>query len=355
MTAKLFERMQVRMGTPARASAPSPLLTYIAGEFAGAIAAVWRAPHAEFFALPAARRHAAAIVLAGAAPGAPEDAGLRRLVEFRRDADVGTALAGEHAQGLMRMLAKAGEVLWKPHSYVTLMELVRDASAAEVLRHLDEVRPLAFEPMAALPQALRIAPIVAVMPSVEAAMDVALAYSLAVRMRGGEHAGRIARRWGAGGDKRQLFERARDDLAPDAFGRWIPPPDLGEGFVRISNRKALERAALEYRNCLGDHVQRIAEGRMAVFEWAVEPRVILALNQDVAGWRLAEAKHVDNVPVPELLSLRLVQALEARDVRTGPSVTGLIQRLEDHGNGTDYVHRPGTMWYPRLSLGDLWT
>ena len=49
---------------PASAAAPSPLLTYLAGEFAPAIAALWPAPHAVFLTAPAERRHLVCLALA---------------------------------------------------------------------------------------------------------------------------------------------------------------------------------------------------------------------------------------------------------------------------------------------------
>jgi len=59
MVAHLFQR------APQPVRHATPLLAFIAGGFADAVAQLWPAPHAEFFALPAARRHAAAIMLAG--------------------------------------------------------------------------------------------------------------------------------------------------------------------------------------------------------------------------------------------------------------------------------------------------
>ena len=47
-----------------RAGAMTPLLRFLAGVHAEALAIAWPAPHAGFLALPSARRHAAAILLA---------------------------------------------------------------------------------------------------------------------------------------------------------------------------------------------------------------------------------------------------------------------------------------------------
>jgi hypothetical protein len=349
MTAQFFQR------APQRARSATPLLAFIAGGFADAIAQVWPAPHGDFFALPAARRHAAAIALAGHArreiPG-PE---LRRLVEYQRDAVVAEAIAGDFAQGLMRALAKAGETLWEPRDYHAFLRLLAEPMANEVLRHLDVVRPAAFAPITALPAALRSAVIVRALPSRAAAADLARAFQIAARMRQPDGAARVARRWGAGGDTRALFVRAQEDLTPDAFRTADPAPALGVPFLRVTSRKQLEALALEFRNCLADHAVRIADGRMAVYSWRGETSAAVALNWDAAGWRLAEAKALDNVDLEEGQLRDLVHRLEAAGVRTGPSIQSLTSRLDDWANGTTYCHPIGDSFVEQLTLGDLWS
>jgi hypothetical protein len=349
MVAQIFTRPQTRARTA------TPLLAFIAGDFADAVASVWPAPHGDFFALPAARRHAAAIALAGLArrPLAPSE--LRRLVEFQRDAIVAEALAGDLAPGLMRALAKAGERLWRRHEYEVFLGLLAEPMANEVLRHLDEVRPDAFAPIDALPPALRLTTVVRVVATETAAADLARAFRLAVRMRQPSEAARIARRWAAGGDAHAVFRRAQEDLTPDAFRAPDPAPALDAPFLRVTSRKQLEGLALEFRNCLADHAVRIAEGRMAVYVWRVAPAAAVALNWDAAGWRLAEAKAADNVDLEEAQLRELVRRLEAACVRTGPSVQSLANRLDDHANGTTYMTPLGADFAGQLALGDLWT
>lgn len=349
MVAQFFTRPH------ARTQAASPLLAFIAGDLAEIVARVWPAPHGEFFALPAARRHAAAIVLAGlsrreAAPGE-----VRRLVEFSRDAAVAETLAGDLAPGLMRALAKAGEVLWRRAEYEVFLELLADPMANEVLRHLDEVRPAAFAPIAALPPVLRVASVVRVLPSEAAASDLARAFQLAVRMRQPDASARIARRWGAGGDMHAVFRRAQEDLTPDAFRGPDPAPALQAPFMRVTSRKQLEAAALEFRNCLADHAARIAEGRMAVYAWRVEPAAAVALNWDAAGWRLAEAKAADNADLDEFQLRELARILARHCVRTGPSVQSVSHRLDEYVNGTAYMPPLGSGFVDQLALGDLWS
>ena len=351
MGAHIFTRPRA----PQAARHATPLLEFLAGEFAVAIADEWPAPHGDFFAMPTARRHAAAIILAGHAARFVKPAEVRRLVEFQRDAVVAEALAGEDAQGLMRALAKAGETLWTRRQYKTFLGLFGEPMANEVLRHLDEVRPVAFAPLAALPPALRIAPIVRVLPSEHAASDLARAFALAVRMRHPDAAPGIARRWGAGGDIAQVFRRAQEDLTPDSFRPAGPAPVLPAPFGRITSRKLLEHIALEFRNCLAEHAIRIAEGRMAVYAWRIEPAAAVALSWDAAGWRLAEAKARDNVDLEETQLRELARVLGEHGVRTGPSVQTLNSRLDDHASGTNYTTPYGESFIEQLALGDLWS
>lgn len=349
MTAQIFMR------TPARARTATPLLAFIAGEFADAVAQLWPAPHAEFFALPAARRHAAAIALTGQTKRQIGPAELRRLVEYQRDAVVAEALAGEHAQGLMRALAKAGETLWEPRDYAVFLRLLAEPMANEVLRHLDLVRPAFFDPIAELPPALRCAAIVRAVPAKAAATDLGRAFQLATRMRRPDDAGRLARRWATGGDTRAVFMRAIEDLTPDAFRAADLAPELGSPFTRVTSRKQLEALALEFQNCLADHAVRIADGRMAVYAWRADTAAAIALTWDAAGWRLAEAKARQNVDLEEAQLRQLAARLEIAGVRTGPSVQTQITRLDDWASGTSYCHQVGPSFIDQLMLGDLWS
>ena len=349
MVAQLFQR------APQPARHATPLLVFIAGGFADAVAQLWPAPHAEFFALPAARRHAAAIALADQATRRIGPGELRRLIEYQRDAIVAEALAGDQAQGLMRALAKAGETLWEPHDYVVFLRLLAEPMANEVLRHLDVVRPVAFAPLAELPPALRSAAVVRSLPTRAAAADLARAFAIAVRMRQPDASARLARRWGSGGDTRAVFQRAQEDLTPDAFRMVDHAPALPSPFTRVVNRKQLEALALEFQNCLADHAARIADGRMAVYAWRADVAAAIALNWDAAGWRLAEAKAPRNIDLEESQLRELVRILDAAGVRTGPSVQTLTARLDDWASGTNYCHPIGDTFIEQLTLGDLWS
>ena len=340
---------------PARARAVTPLLQHLAGDFAEVVAQVWRSPYGDFYILPAPRRHAAAIVLAGFSRTdfAPDE--LRRQLAYEKDSILARQLVGEYAAGFMKALAKAGEQLWRPHDYRTLLELFAEPMANEVLRHMKTVDPATFIPLSLLPAPLRLAPIVRVAGSIHAARDLGLAFQLAARMR---HAGceaRLARRWSSGGDARQVFQRAAGDLTPDEFRPPSPAPRLGASFRRIVRRGELERVGQEFRNCLADHVGRIAEGRMAVYVWRAETPAAVSLNWDTAGWRLSEAKGVGNEDLDERQLRELVAILAGHGVRTGPSVETLCRRLYGHGAGDTDYYRPTEDFESQLELGDLWS
>jgi hypothetical protein len=349
MVAQLFNR------APRAARTATPLLAFVAGEFADAIAGLWPAPHGDFFALPAARRHAAAILLAGHGRRPISESELRRLVEYQRDSVVADAIAGESSAGLMRVLTKAGEQLWRRRDYDVFMGVMTEPAANEVLRHLDAVHPDAFAPIAALPPALRMATIVRALPSEAAAVDLATAFRLAVLLREPNATARLARRWGSGGDTRAVFTRALEDLTPDEFRPGALPPMLDAPFVRIANRKQLEAVALEFRNCLAEHGGRVAEGRMVVYVWRGDQPAAIALSRDAAGWRLAEAKAIDNVDLDEALLRQIVGRLVAAGVRTGASLQTVASVIDDWARGATYprVHHPG--FIEGLALGDLWS
>jgi hypothetical protein len=349
MVARLFH-------SPVQSGTATPLLAFVAGDFASAAARIWPAPHTGFYTLPTARRHAAAIILAGFAARSMPAAELRRTVEFARDAVVADALAAAPAPGLMRALSRAGEVQRTRAGYAIFLDLFADPMANEALRHMDEIRPATFAPIAVLPPALRVAPILRVLNCESAAADLALAFDLAVRMRRGESAGRIARRWAAGGDASALFGRAVDDLAPETFRTLELAPRLPASFERVTSRKQLERVALDFRNCLADHAPRIAEGRMAVYVWRGEPAAAIALNWDLAGWRLAEAKLADNLDLEEARLRELIHTLAQAGVRTGMSLEGVIIRLQNHAAGTPHYNSHQSLGFiERLALGDLWS
>ena len=348
--------MTRRLARPhGRSGAMTPLLRFLAGVHSEALAIAWPAPHAGFLALPAARRHAAAILLA-------RDIGVDeivRVVERGRDGDVARRLMlGEAPGGLMKALGHLGETLWAPEDYDLFLSLFSDENTAQVLRHADEIRPEQLQLIRKLPVLLRVPKILRHIPdSPGAAGDLAEAFRLAMRMRGEGQAASIARRWERASSADRLFDMAAEDLQPTRFGDLLAPPALPPAFFRVADLKTLEQVALEFRNCLRDFTGDIAAGRMAVYVLRDgAERAVLALRQDPAGWRLAEAKGKDNADLREDTLRFIVGAVESAGGRTGESSWSLARRLHEHvcrrcGPANAPVRET---WADRLMLGSLW-
>ncbi|WP_340694155.1 hypothetical protein [Hyphomonas sp.] len=335
----------------------TPLLGFLAGPHADAIAEAWPAPHSGFLTLPTARRHAAAILLGNAA-------GLRgteivRVVERGRDRDLARLLVqGEAPGGLMKALGRLGEVLWEAGDYARFLGLFAEADAGRVLRHMTVIAADRLVLIGALPEALRRAGIIAHLPTRAAAVeDLAVAFRLALRIHGASEASAIAQRWNRASNALALFDMAAEALQPVRFGQVLPVPRLPEGFTPVSDRKALVGVALEFRNCLRDFTGDLAAGRMAVFTVREGSEMAaVALRQDPAGWRLAEAKGRQNEDVSEDALRRIVSVLERAGVRTGESTWVLARRLHEHACDDCGPAHMGSRetWRDRLALGSLW-
>ncbi|MEZ6001762.1 hypothetical protein [Hyphomonas sp.] len=338
-----------------RTGAMTPLLRFLAGAHAEAIAIAWPAPHAGFLALPSARRHAAAILLARDL----ELDQIAHLVEYGRDGDVAKHLMhGQAASGLMKALARLGETLWEAADYDLFLSLFSDENTAQVLRHTDEIRPPQLHLIRKLPAPLRVPKILRHIPDSQGAVeDLGEAFRLAVRIRGKEQAGSIARRWERSVSAERLFDMAAEDLQPNEFGKLLSPPVLPAAFFRVTDRKMLEQVALEFRNCLRDFTSDIAAGHMAVYVLrdGVE-RAVLALRRDTAGWRLAEARGKDNADLREDTLRFIVDAVERAGARTGESSWILARRLHEHVcRRCGPAHAPEReTWRDQLMLGSLW-
>lgn len=342
-------------------SEPTPLLGFVAGEHAERIARFWPAPHTGFLVLPAARRHAAAVLLDRRWNGSGCDQlDIVHAVERIRDSELARILMrGESPGGLVKALGRMGEALWAPADYDRFLDLFADPAAVTILRHMQVIEARMLAPMAALPAPLRQPRIIAALPADPvAAEDLAEAWRIVRRIHGAEEAFRLVRRWERAGTPQKLFDRVADALEPASFGQVLPPPQLPDGFTLVANRKALNEVALEFRNCLRDFTADLAAGRMAVYVWrhAPSPPVALALRQDAAGWRLAEAKLAHNADLGEAHLRRLVDLLAGAGVRTGESTWALARRLHDHACpncGPAHVP-PRATWQDRLALGSLW-
>ena len=351
MTAK--QKFKTMFG--GRKNAVTSLLTFIAGEHAERLAQHWPAPHESFFALPAARRHAAAILFANLAEGEPlQDARKRAMVEFDRDADIARVIMGDKAAGFMKLLGKLGETLWTVDDYRALLKLFGEPNAGRALRHMQIVKPDQFAPMLKLRAILREPNILAFVGGDVAAEDLNRAFGLILRMRGERAGPRVAERWNTARSRERLFEMAMEDLAPEVFRPPLPAPELPAPFERMTTRKALTALAHEFQNCLRDYIDDVARGRMAVYAWRGDQPAALALIWDAAGWRLAEAEAPENDELSEDVLRALVAPLQACGVRTGQALGAVVNRLDQHRRG-DVVVGLGDSFCEQLALGDLWT
>lgn len=346
----MMNRARLAASVPQRLEAASPLLRFLAGPHAEAIAAAWPAPHKGFFALPAARRHAAAILLAR---GERDLAGLANALERHRGPDIARRLLPNgDVSGLMKALDRMGETQWRATDYERFLELFVDPRANRVLRHMAELRPEQLALIHALPPDLREANVVAHTPNLQAARDLALA----LRLAGQIHEAGVLRRYRRGmlraKNASSLFDKAANALQPARFDGPAPVPALPAPFEAVRDRAALEKLALAFQNCLRDFIGDMVLGRMAVFHWAGEPPLAVALRWDPAGWRLAEAEAARNEEAPDGALHRVVAALAEAQVRTGPSTWVLAGRLRRHPHGD--VESVGEDWRDRLELGHLW-
>lgn len=333
----------------------TPLLTYLTGEHAGAIAAVWPAPHEAFLALPAARRHAAAIVLADRDLEAESAHYIRHLVERQRDSVLARKILPDgDTAGLIKAMRKMGEGLWQAEEYERFLNLFREPNANRALRHLPTLRPGQLWPMAELPAALREAKILRFVDRRSAAYDLGLAFRLALAMRDVSEGRRLVERWQRADNRYRLFQMAIEDLTPDRFIPASGPPSLPKAYRQILTRSDLEATALRFQNCLKDFVGELAVGRMAVYVRGGAQEIALALTRDAAGWRLAEAEGRANQELSEETLRELIADLAAVGVRTGPPIKVLIYRLGDHGRDEPGERGPQPNWRDRLELGELW-
>jgi len=334
----------------------TPLLAFLAGGHAAAIARLWPAPHEDFLALPAARRHAAAIFAArGGYPG-PR---LRWMVARARDGELGVELFGAVPPGgLMKALGRMGEILWLLEDYGRFLDLFGEEAACLLIRHMPALRAQTLGVVAALPPPLRQAAVVTHLGADEAAMsDLVAAWALALRIRGTGAAADLARRLGRAKGRAALFDMARQAIQPLDFGLVLAPPVLPHPFQPVRRLDALTSTALEFRNCLRDFVPDLASGRMAVFVWRGEggPAAV-ALRQDPAGWRLAEARGRDNADLGDEAVMAIVAQVRDAGVRTGESWGWLNRRLEDRADDTPAHTAPAApaSWRAQLGLGNIW-
>jgi len=337
----------VARGIPVCAE-PTALLDLVAGAFAPEIAAIWPAPHTGFFALPTARRHAAAMLIGQRQPGSLP---LGDWIGHARDSEIAERIAPKAGKRLMRKLGRMGETLWEPAEYETFRDLLDQDAARKLLGHLSAFTPATTRVIAELPEVLRRPGIVARLERGTQARFAAQAFDLATRRLGVCGRGLVQRLERAETTER-LGRMLSEALQPQRFGRPSLPPDLPAPFLAIRDRAALERTALAFENCLRDYLDRIARGLMAVYTWEGQPRAVLALNWDPAGWRLAEVETKGNEGLEDEPLRLIVDAVMDAGVRTGPSLECVSARAVNLAGYQSVV--VGENWRDALELGDLW-
>lgn len=337
----------------------APLLSFLGGEHAGKLAQLWPAPHEGFLVLPTARRHAAAMLVSSLGDRhALSTDSLIRLVERQKDRVIAELLVGpNYAQGFMKALAKLGEVLWDEADYRLLIQLYCQPEANLYLRHLEEIRPVMLRTVSILPVCLRQSRFLQFVRSKAAARDIRTAYDLLAIIRSPEAQEKAAKRWLSAKKRSQLYGMIGQDLEADRPMRWSPPPVLPAYFQRVETVRMLKARALEFQNCLADFVSEFSTGRMAIYIWHGQPKAAVALIWNVDGWRLAEAEAADNTELDESPLGEIVDILEAKGVRIGPSIATLRNRMYNYGNELQIIpeaENEEPSLKTRCELGDLW-
>lgn len=332
--------------------APTPLLAFLAGEHAEAIARIWPAPHAAFLALPAARRHGAALALIQRPLAEADD--LRRLAETAPLRDLAAFAFRHPPRGLVRALGRLGETLWTQARYRTLIALMGDGEAAQILHHAAAIDAVLLDKLAALPPVLRRQRIVELTPNPAAAQLLGEAFALAMRINPRRQPRELATAWARAESTNRLFIAAVDALSADRFGLPMAAPAMPRPYRAISTRQALQAEALRFRNCIASYDFEIGADIMAVYIREGDAPAMIALKRDVGGWRLAEALAADNLALPDHLLTAVAADFAAAGVRIGPPARAIEDRLEQVAN-TPAVEAPlAPTMAAMLGLGQLW-
>jgi hypothetical protein len=303
---------------------PSPLLEFVAGDFAAPIAGVWPAPHGPFLAAPASRRHLVCLALTLAEPGAGVDADAILDLPLKRAIRLSIPGAPD---GLARALERMGERAWSAADYERLLRGLRNRHAAKILRHRNSIAPTDARALGLLPDALLERGLGQLLTGETAAGLVAEAFA-AVARRDGESAARtLATRWGASETLKGLIDLVRDDLEPEV----VAPPYPGtERLKPLATKAALRDAAARFKNCLRSHLRYACSGQSAYYEWLPAPGAVLEITRDrLRGWTLEQARLTGNDAVPEPTRSEIVADLRAMGVHVGRCLWALDDALDD--------------------------
>jgi len=307
---------------------PTPLLTHLAGEHAARIAALWPAPHSEFIAAPADRRHLTCFVLSQ-----PEErldrTGARALLEQPMRVLIGEL--GEAAPpGLARALGRIGEVAWSAEDYRHLATALRTFGVSARLRHAEAITPNSLATLRLLPAELRETGLAGhPLTPAQAAVLVELHQALAAR-DGREAALAQARAWSAASSIADLLQRASRSLDPPT----AQPPFPGADALRpLASAEAMLDAARRYNNCLASYLHQASTGDSAFYEWTGDPGAVVQITRDpLFGWRLEQARGPRNQAVPPADRDAIAAVLHAWGVHIGRSHWELRNAIEEADN-----------------------
>ncbi|MGA0600347.1 hypothetical protein ACO2Q3_06535 [Caulobacter sp. KR2-114] len=309
-------------------SAPTPLLTHLAGEHAARIAGLWSSPHTDFISAPADRRHLTCFVLSQ--PGERLDrTGARALLE--EPMRILIRELGEAAPpGLARALARLGEVAWTAEDYRHLAVGLRTFGVSARLRHAEAITPASLATLRLLPAELRDAGLAGhTLTPAQAATLIEVHAALAAR-DGPEAALAQARLWSAASSVRDLLQRATSSLDPPTKA----PPFPGSADLRpLASAAALVEAASRYNNCLASYLYQASTGDSAFYEWTAEPGAVVQIARDpLFGWRLEQARGPRNQAVPPADRDAIAAVLRGWGVHVGRSHWELRNALEEADN-----------------------
>lgn len=332
--------------------APTPLLCFLAGAHAEAIARIRPAPHTDFITLPAARRHLAAIALARLVAGDHPQA--RRLIESAPTREVAAFALRQPPRGLTRALTRLGELLWGEGEYAALILALRDTDSAQVLAHADAIDMGLLAKLHALAAPLRKTRIVALLPDGNAAATLTDAFVLARRINPRRAERDLVLAWSRAPDLARLAEAAQQALSPDRFGEAGPAPAMPRPYRAITSRTALQTEALRFRNCIASYAWEIGADQMAVYVREGEPAAMIALKRDVGGWRMAEALGIENQPLTDDALTSLAADFAAQGVRIGQPVRAIEDRLAALAEKAGPHNAAPETLAARHGLGQLW-
>ena len=298
---------------PAQTAEPSPLLSFLAGDFAGRVAERWPEPHAVFLTAAAPRRHLVCLALAFNGDASIDLDGLLHAPLQRA---IPLAL-GRGAPGLARALERIGETAWTAEDYKRLIDLLDDHHAAKILRHAGGITPSSVRVLHLLPAPLRKVGLGRLELTLDQATLVAESCAALANHHDPDAWASAPLRWARAATPAALLEHIRDDLEPSLPARAVPG---SARLVPLATRASMRDAASRYQNCLRGQIRHAAGGWSEFFEWKGDPAAIIEVYRDpLFGWRFEEARLMENKTVPEPTRGEIIAELRRIGVHVGRS------------------------------------